>query len=59
MTKEEAREYKEMEKVWNESFAYIKDMISPAMIKIDAKKLQIGDTLVRTIYTYAYPDVLE
>lgn len=59
MTKEEAEEYKQMEKTWNESLAYIKDMISPSMMKIDAKKLQIGDTLVRTIYTYAYPDVLE
>lgn len=34
-------------------------MIAPAMIKIDTTKLQIGDTFVRTLYTYAYPDVLE
>lgn len=59
MTKQEQEEYKAMEKAWKDSFAYIKDKISPSMMKIDAKKLQIGDTFVRTIYTYAYPDVLE
>lgn len=59
MTKQEQEEYKAMEKAWKDSFAYIKDKISPSMMKIDAKKLQIGDTFVRTIFTYAYPDVLE
>jgi hypothetical protein len=59
LTKEEAIELKETEKEYNESLAFIKDAIAPAMMRIDATKLQIGDTYVRTIFTYAYPDVLE
>jgi conjugal transfer ATP-binding protein TraC len=59
LTREEAMELKDTEKEYNESLAFIKDAISPAMMRIDATKLQIGDTYVRTIFTYAYPDVLE
>ncbi|MBB1554397.1 DUF87 domain-containing protein [Candidatus Gracilibacteria bacterium] len=59
LTKQEAQELRETEKIWRDSFSFIKDHISPSMIKIDAQKLQIGDTIVRTIFTYAYPDVLE
>lgn len=59
LTKEEAQELKETEKEYKESLAYIKDIIAPPMMRIDATKLQIGDTFIRTIFTYAYPDVLE
>ena len=59
ITKEEALELKETEREYKEALAYVKDMIAPAMMRIDATKLQIGDTYVRTIFTYAYPDVLE
>lgn len=59
LTKEEALELKETEREYKEALAYVKDMIAPAMMRIDATKLQIGDTYVRTIFTYAYPDVLE
>lgn len=59
LTKEEAMELKETEKEYNESLAFIKDAIAPAMMRIDATKLQIWDTYIRTIFTYAYPDVLE
>ncbi len=59
LTKQEAQELRETEKIWRDSFSFIKDHISPSMIKIDSQKLQIGDTIVRTIFTYAYPDVLE
>lgn len=52
-------ELKETEKEYSESLAFIKDAIAPAMMRIDATKLQIGDTYIRTIFTYAYPDVLE
>jgi hypothetical protein len=34
-------------------------MIAPSMMRIDATKLQIGDTFVRSVYVYAYPDILE
>lgn len=59
LTKEEAIELKNTEREYKEALAYIKDMIAPSMMRIDATKLQIGDTFVRTIFTYAYPDVLE
>lgn len=59
LTREEAMELKDTEKEYNESLAFIKDAIAPAMMRIDPTKLQIGDTYVRTIFTYAYPDVLE
>ena len=59
LTKEEALELRTTEKEYKEALAYVKDMIAPSMMRIDATKLQIGDTYVRTIFTYAYPDVLE
>jgi conjugal transfer ATP-binding protein TraC len=59
LTKEEALELKDAEKEYKEALAYVKDAIAPAMMRIDPTKLQIGDTFVRTIFTYAYPDVLE
>ena len=59
LTKEDAIELRESEQEYKEALAYVKDMIAPSMIRIDATKLQIGDTYVRTIFTYAYPDVLE
>ncbi len=59
ITKEEADQIRQSEKDYKDALAYVKDMIAPAMMRIDATKLQIGDTYVRTIYTYAYPDLLE
>ncbi len=59
LTKAEAEELRQTEKEYKEALAYIKDVIAPSMMRIDATKLQIGDTYVRTIFTYAYPDVLE
>lgn len=59
LTKAEAEALRQMEKEYKEALAYIKDVIAPSMMRIDATKLQIGDTYVRTIFTYAYPDVLE
>ena len=37
----------------------MKDAIAPSMMKIDAQKIQVNDTFVRTYFTYAYPDYLE
>jgi conjugal transfer ATP-binding protein TraC len=59
LTKEEALELRETEREYKEALAYVKDMIAPAMMRIDATKLQIWDTFIRTIYTYVYPDILE
>ncbi len=52
-------ELRETENEYKEALASVKDMIAPAMMRVDATKLQIGDTCIRTIFTYAYPDVLE
>lgn len=59
LTKQEADEIRQGEKEYREALAFVKDAIAPAMIKIDANKLQIGDTYIRTFFTYAYPDFLE
>ena len=59
LTKEEALELRTTEQEYKEALAYVKDMIAPSMMRIDGTKLQIGDTYIRTIFTYAYPDVLE
>ncbi len=59
LTKEEALELRTTEQEYKEALAYVKDMIAPSMMRIDWTKLQIGDTYIRTIFTYAYPDVLE
>ncbi|MCK9272806.1 DUF87 domain-containing protein [Candidatus Gracilibacteria bacterium] len=59
LTKEEAEEIKQGEKDYNEALAFVKDAIAPSMMKIDASKIQIGDTYVKTFFVYAYPDFLE
>jgi hypothetical protein len=41
MTREEAMELKDTEREYNESLAFIKDAIAPAMMRIDPTKLQI------------------
>ena len=37
----------------------MRDSIAPAMMKIDASKLQIGNTFIRSVFVYAYPSELE
>jgi hypothetical protein len=59
MTREEAELERKSEEEYLGALAYIKDAISPAMMKVDATKLQIGDIYARTFFTYAYPDFLE
>lgn len=59
ITKQEAEEIRQGEKEYREALAFVKDAIAPSMMKIDASKLQIGDTYIRTFFTYAYPDFLE
>jgi len=59
LSKQEAEEIRLGEKEYREALAFIKDAIAPAMMKIDATKLQIGDVYIRTFFTYAYPDFLE
>ncbi|MDD2487479.1 MAG: DUF87 domain-containing protein [Candidatus Gracilibacteria bacterium] len=59
ITKQEAEEIRQGEKEYKEALVFIKDAIAPSMMKIDATKIQIGDTFARTFFVYAYPDFLE
>ncbi len=59
LTKEEADAIRKGEKEYQEALAFIKDTISPSMMKVDARQIQIGDTYIRSVFTYAYPDFLE
>ncbi len=59
LTKQEAEEIKLWEKEYKEALAFIKDAIAPAMMRLDATKIQINNTFVRTFFVYAYPDFLE
>ena len=59
LSKQEEQELRQGEKEYYEALAYIKDAIAPAMMKVDAKQIQIGDTVIRSVFTYAYPDFLE
>lgn len=59
LTKEEADAIRKGEKEYQEALAFIKDAISPSMMKVDARQIQIGDTYIRSVFTYAYPDFLE
>lgn len=57
--KEDPKELLEGDRIYHEALAYVKDAIAPAMMKIDAKHLQINETFAKTMFTFAYPDYLE
>jgi len=49
----------ETEKEYKEALAYLKDAIAPAFMKIDADKIKINNTYLKTYFVYAYPNFLE
>jgi len=49
----------ESEKEYKAALAYIKDLISPAFMKILPDKIQINNTIAKTFFVYAYPNFLE
>ncbi len=57
--KSDEREIIESEKEYKAALAYIKDIISPAFMKIYPDKIQINNTIVKTFFVYAYPNFLE
>lgn len=59
LTKEEAEALKQAEKDYKEALVYVKDLIAPSMMRIDAQKLQINNIFAKTIFAFGYPDVLE
>jgi len=57
--KNEDKQILETEKEYKNALAYVKDVISPAFMKIYPDKVQINNTFARTFYVYAYPSFLE
>ncbi len=55
----EDKEILNAETEYKSALAYVKDMISPAFMKISTDKLQINNTVARTFFVYAYPTFLE
>ena len=49
----------ETEKEYKEALAYIKDVISPAFMKVHKDKIRINNTYARTFFVYSYPNFLE
>lgn len=57
--KSEENEIMEWEKEYKAALSYVKDVISPAFMKIHPNKIQINNTIAKTFFIYAYPSFLE
>ncbi len=55
----DSKELLESEKEYKSALAYIKDIISPAFMKIYPNKIQINNVISKTFFVYAYPTFLE
>lgn len=55
ITKEEEQSFKD----YSEALAYIKDVISPAFMKVYPDKIRLNNTYAKTYFIYAYPNFLE
>ncbi len=55
----EDKQILETEKEYKNALAYVKDVISPAFMKIYPDKIQINNTFARTFFIYSYPSFLE
>lgn len=49
----------EAENDYKDALAYVKDIISPAFMKVYPDKIRINDTYAKTFFIYAYPNFLE
>ena len=58
-SKIEDKQIIEIENDYKDALAYVKDIISPAYMKILPNKLYINNTIVKTFFIYAYPSFLE
>lgn len=56
---EENKLINETEKEYKQALAYIKDLVSPAFMKIQPNKIKINNTFAKTFFVYAYPSFLE
>lgn len=58
-SKDEEKQLLETEKEYKEALAYVKDIISPAFLKVLPDKLKVNNTFVKTYFVYSYPNFLE
>ncbi len=56
---DESKELLESEKEYKAALAYIKDIISPAFMKVSQDRVKINNTIAKTFFIYAYPNFLE
>ncbi|MFA5917158.1 MAG: DUF87 domain-containing protein [Candidatus Gracilibacteria bacterium] len=49
----------EAESDYKSALAYVKDIISPAFMRVYPDKIKINDVFARTFFIYAYPNYLE
>lgn len=56
---DESKELLESEKEYKTALAYIKDIISPAFMKVTQDRVKINNTIAKTFFIYAYPNFLE
>lgn len=59
ISKAEESEILQTEKEYKEALAYVKDIISPAFLKVFPDKIRINNTFAKTFFVYAYPNFLE
>ena len=57
--KNEEKKILEAEHDYKEALAYVKDIISPAFMKVFPDKIKINNTYAKTFFVYAYPNFLE
>ncbi len=56
---EENKRINETEKEYKQALAYIKDLVSPAFMKVQSNKIKVNNTFAKTFFVYAYPSFLE
>lgn len=57
--KDDNKKILQAEKEYKEALAYVKDMISPAYMKIMPDKVKVNNVYAKTFFVYAYPNFLE
>jgi len=55
----EEKEFLEADKDYKSALAYVKDIISPAFMKVYPDKVRINETYAKTYFVYSYPSFLE
>lgn len=58
-SKDDDKKILQSEKDYKEALAYVKDIISPAFMKIYPDKIRVNNTFAKTFFIYAYPSFLE